>query len=927
MKVPLLPAWALFALVGSLSMAHPASALPVVSSDTSTVTSIRYCPRTGYASRMIGGKFQGSHNKFSWTILATISKVPPENRWTVIPVTGSTRSVAFRYLRYMPPPRSYGNIAELEFDGGIHNVKLIGTPFGASGYIENNANNFSKVFDGKLDTFFDVPAPSGSYVGIDLKTAIVPGPPQPPVWMLPAAPTGLAATAEFTTACMKTGGTAMPHIALAWKPVAGGSYYTIYRNGAAVQAGVTPCGWTDMDTTSGQTYAYALSATGPGGEGPHCASVSVTAPMPQISALLTPPANLCIAGLWVGSTANVLSWQPVPGAAGYNVYVSDVRVGTGLTLPNFTLMPNMLWGGALFTVTTVDAEGMESIPSAPAGVLPVYNPALPAIWWACAPDVPSALVVVPQWNQGSPRNFITWRGHSSDSVYNVSRDGRKVASGLSNLYYFDSDIKPGESHAYTVSGVNTDWPVPVEGTLSASVSTTALDSPPVMATSGKISITNVIANDDSAVIFISPVPGATDYRVYDIHNPARAKYAGQITYQKSGYVDLPRMALSIEWNGINPAVGADLMVEAVDKLGPFQRMDGIIGSGAMKMSGMSGQAMNGQGDPSNVPIVLAQSAAFHVTCTPTVLSGEQAFFDNFRTSQPFVKQPLPTYIPPGSQFYGQADDYAAYDNDKWEVRQYGADLTNSQFFVMDNHFMDTTYDGGGPGSSYSTHNNNASMVMMPKATADITGGKVLHITFEADAHFSSRRWLEVGIGEAGAELINIAKFQDQRAHPTVGGKFLRWQIEAGSNNLDLFPALGGVFSQVDLMQFSDWNDSQTTSRICWDHTAPLANGTPQDLDKRHRFDLYVSKTHYRLQETMPGGMYNTVRERDFPAGSSLPFDKCQVYFVHQVYHTGNEINETKNDNPSEQYWYNQRPYADERHWDNMGFEVLNSFPD
>jgi len=108
--------------------------------------------------------------------------------------------------------------------------------------------------------------------------------------------------------------------------------------------------------------------------------------------------------------------------------------------------------------------------------------------------------------------------------------------------------------------------------------------------------------------------------------------------------------------------------------------------------------------------------------------------------------------------------------------------------------------------------------------------------------------------------------------------------------------------------------------------APLANGTSQDLDKRHKFDLYVSKTHYRMVETMPDGMYNVVREKDFPAGSSLPFDKCQVYFVHQVYHTANDIGELTTYYPYEQYWFTQRSFSDERHWDNMGQEVLPAFP-
>ncbi len=32
-------------------------------------------------------------------------------------------------------------------------------------------------------------------------------------------------------------------------------------------------------------------------------------------------------------------------------------------------------------------------------------------------------------------------------------------------------------------------------------------------------------------------------------------------------------------------------------------------------------------------------------------------------------------------------------------------------------------------------------------------------------------------------------------------------------------------------------------------------------------------------------------------------------------------------NKRKEYWINFRPFADERHWDNMGFEVLTSFPD
>ena len=93
------------------------------------------------------------------------------------------------------------------------------------------------------------------------------------------------------------------------------------------------------------------------------------------------------------------------------------------------------------------------------------------------------------------------------------------------------------------------------------------------------------------------------------------------------------------------------------------------------------------------------------------------------------------------------------------------------------------------------------------------------------------------------------------------------------------------------------------------------------------FDLYLSKTHYRIMETTPDGLNSLVRDKDFPVGASLPFDKCQVYFVHQLYHTSNDRQELiLYGNGADSYWYNNRPWCDGRHWDNCAFEVLTDFP-
>jgi hypothetical protein len=741
----------------------------------------------------------------------------------------------------------------------------------------------------------------------------------------PVAPASLTATPEWDAHCEVCNGLAMPHIILAWNAVSGATSYTLYRNGVQLQTGLTTPSCTDMALVSGQSYQYTVAAVNDGGAGAQSLSASAIAPTPP-SGALGAPFNVAVNPQWGGGVANVLVWQAAPGAAAYNVYQSDVLIAHGLTLPIFTVNPDVIWAGGIFTVTALDAEGMESLPSAPVDNLGVQNPAAVQAGANYVPDAPDMLVATPEWNLGSPRIILHWHGTNTAHAYSVYRDRVKVASGLYDLYYIDPNIQPGEKHTYAIASDNTDLPISlgnyIESALSATVTATALTAAPTVYT-GKVQITKIVPNDDSAVIFFTPIPGAVDYRVYDVMNPSKVKYAGQITLQMR-YQLQARTPVCIEWNGIDPTKGVDLVVEAVDKFGPFQRMDGLAGSGAANTMNMSSMALNGQGDPSNVPNVLTASDSFHVDCRPFALTGDQVFFDNFRGSQPLVKQPCPAPVD-GSPFYGKPHDFAIFANDKWEIRQYGADLTNSKLFFMDNHFMDTTYEGGGLGSSSPAHNNDATMVMMPKATADISSNRVLHVTFEVDAHMDSRRWCELLIGAPNDLLLDPAKFADFKQKPTVSGTLLRWQIQSSQDTLQMFSGDGTV-PGVDLLKLANGNYPDSVSRIMWDHVGPFANGTDQDLDKRHRFDLYLSKTHFRIQETTPDGMYNMTQEGDFPAGTSLPFDKCQLYFNHQVYHTTNDRAELIEWGQYEPYWYNCRAHADERHWDNMGFEVLNAFP-
>ena len=143
-----------------------------------TVTSVRFYPRDGFASRMNGGQFQGSNtgpDATDYVTLATITTTPTQGVYTTLPVNNTTR---YRYLRYVSPDYGYGNIAELEFYAGA--TKLTGTGFNSPGnYTGGGASTtFAAAFDGNTGSFFEGRdlngnyQANGSYVGLDIGAAV-----------------------------------------------------------------------------------------------------------------------------------------------------------------------------------------------------------------------------------------------------------------------------------------------------------------------------------------------------------------------------------------------------------------------------------------------------------------------------------------------------------------------------------------------------------------------------------------------------------------------------------------------------------------------------------------------------------------------------------------------------------------------------------
>ena len=761
------------------------------------------------------------------------------------------------------------------------------------------------------------------------------------------------------------------------------------------------------------------------------------------------PTNLRTFGFWDSGPFDVLQWEPSPGAVSYNIYRYDNKIGSSKT-NSFNVNKLIYQDHWTYTVTAVDKFGLESLPSNLGMARGEHPPNYNFGWRTNPPSTPGKYAANPEWNRGRPRNFIKWQdqqvwGQDAPGAYNVYKDGVKICSGLWSQYFIDTNVVSGKTYKYQIGSVNRDQ-FKVQETLGPIVEITTAFGPKDLSPT-PINITANEPNDDSIVVKFDYVPGALDYRVYVEGNPNTVKYS-------SGFN-------MVEMNGLVSNQSYNLIVEALDKMGPYQKIDGIIGPGASGPNGEVHAAVNGHGDPSNEPNVIARSNPYRVATVQRKLTGEQVFFDNFRDFQPIAQLPTKQDIfdfrfGPNNQYKNEAHLFLKwFENDKWNFFLDDLDTNHSTVFLMGSHFMDTIYDGASLPRPGWAHLSNGVMLMSPKKTANIAGNKVLHVTFEVDPHFSGRRWCDVLLLPAG-ETVYSGKAADKIAMNTKSGKLFRWAIGAGSHEINVdtgynkdgsrksfkvpvkfadrgsiysypapyrninnlteykvgtfvansvvqngndvnvklsskffdgnrfpsfnlesnyspksgwirFAEFGGAaeyewtpetFKMIDDIDFNPtywWikdtskaslnklMDSYSTNRagaIIYRSAKNAVTGkyegeiffrpsvnrrdfplnrTWQGLDRRVQFDLYVSKNRVVVVE-------DGYLVADSPLPVDFPFEEINVNYTHLIYHTYNEIGEQRTWQPDNSYWINFRPFADERHWDNMGFEVLTGFP-
>jgi len=138
-----------------------------------TVSKIKFFPRAGYESRMNGGKFQGSNTSSTagFTDIYTITTTPATT-WVTVDVS----TVSYRYLRYLSPTGSYGNVAEIEFYG-VLSSPAIETELSRTGWIASSSvpsgDGPSNAIDGNQGSRFspDINQASGQWWAVNFGSA------------------------------------------------------------------------------------------------------------------------------------------------------------------------------------------------------------------------------------------------------------------------------------------------------------------------------------------------------------------------------------------------------------------------------------------------------------------------------------------------------------------------------------------------------------------------------------------------------------------------------------------------------------------------------------------------------------------------------------------------------------------------------------
>ncbi len=90
---------------------------------SNVVMQINYCPRSNFPQRMVGGIFQGA-NKSDFSDAVTLFTVTSQPATGILTSVNVTNTDTFRYVRYLSPDGSNGNVAEIQFLGAPKSASI-----------------------------------------------------------------------------------------------------------------------------------------------------------------------------------------------------------------------------------------------------------------------------------------------------------------------------------------------------------------------------------------------------------------------------------------------------------------------------------------------------------------------------------------------------------------------------------------------------------------------------------------------------------------------------------------------------------------------------------------------------------------------------------------------------------------------------------
>jgi beta-galactosidase len=418
------------ALDGSLSTYFdPSNANAWVGIDLGTnmaraVSKLRYAPRSGYESRMVGGVLQGANQaSFSDAVtLYTITNTPADGYTAQFP----TNTAAFRYLRYLTASANWCNLAELEFySPGPHLYHLSGTIIGTSGSNTNSGNTITNAFDGSLTTYFDGPTNNGDWAGLDLGSA--------------KTISNIRFFPRLGYASLMTGGVFQG---------ANVADFSLATNLWTLTNAPADSTLTAMVITNPTAFRY-VRYLSPNGSYGDVAEIQFFSPTPGASAALAAPTGL---GASAGHAEVALSWTGSSGATSYNVKRANVSGGpyttVAATAATMYMDTGLAAGTYYYVISAVNSSG-ESANSIPAS----------ATVTCAASATPAGLAISSQNGQ----MLLAWTpvpNGTNSTTYNVLRSTNSggpftlLASGLAATNYNDTAATGGATYYYVVQTVN-----------------------------------------------------------------------------------------------------------------------------------------------------------------------------------------------------------------------------------------------------------------------------------------------------------------------------------------------------------------------------------------------------------------------------------------------------------------------------------------